>query len=217
MLQRIVDFWPIVVMVAGGVGGLAVFYLNLLRIRELQGKLQEKKKNAEKNGTPIYLPTTAEITKYSEQPVKALKRARYTNFIIIILSVILIPSLYIYHSRIHYQPAAPQAQLVIQNLFNGETVGSSEIVKGNSQLPELNHYIVVIPLRTGDRWVVDGPIAINAEGNWSGRARFGELNVGVGEKFAVSVLATAVPLSEGQLVNLPDDVRMSDPVEVVRE
>lgn len=40
LVQMIKEFWPIVVIVAGGIAGLAAFYLNLLRIRELRDKLR---------------------------------------------------------------------------------------------------------------------------------------------------------------------------------
>lgn len=106
--------------------------------------------------------------------------------------------------------------LRIAHPLAGVAVGQSDIVRGASPLAGLNHYLIVIPLQTGDRYVVDGPLSIDAEGNWSGRARFGEGNVGVGERFAVSVLATAVTLPEGQLDSLPADSYVSDSVEVVR-
>jgi len=100
--------------------------------------------------------------------------------------------------------------------INNDEVGPSAIVRGMTTLKGLNLYLIVIPLETGDRYIVDGPLTVDAQGMWSGRARFGEGNLGIGEKFAISILATNHNLSEGPLQKLPKDVRISDSIEIIR-
>lgn len=98
----------------------------------------------------------------------------------------------------------------------GDKVGPTEIVHGVTSLRGYNLYLIVIPLQTGDRYIVDGPLSVDPAGGWSGRARYGEGNKGIGERFAVNILATRGILSEGVLDSLPSDARNSEPVEVER-
>ena len=115
--------------------------------------------------------------------------------------------------------AAPPAQgvyLQIKEPKPGEEVGVSTMVSGATTLKSTNIYIVVIPLQTGERFIVDGPLAVDEKGSWSGRARLGEGNLGVGEDFAISALATKLKLREGPLPKLPGDHHMSVAVEVKR-
>lgn len=110
----------------------------------------------------------------------------------------------------------PNIVFHITEPINNAEVGASEIVRGMTTLKALNLYLIVMPLETGDRYIVDGPLTVDAQGMWSGRARFGEGNLGVGEKFAISVLATKHKLSEGTLPKLPKDARISDSIGVLR-
>ena len=120
-------------------------------------------------------------------------------------------------SQVTCEPTKPETiMLQITKPQKGDKVGPSEIVHGVTTLRGRNLYLVVIPLQTGDRYIVDGPLTVDLAGGWSGRARYGEGKKGIGEWFAVSILATKLDLSEGVLDNLPPDSQSSDPIEVER-
>ena len=57
--------------------------------------------------------------------------------------------------------------LQIEEPKKDDQVGPSAIVRGTTTLKGVNLYLVIIPLRTGDRYIVDGPLAIDARGRWS--------------------------------------------------
>jgi hypothetical protein len=98
----------------------------------------------------------------------------------------------------------------------GAVVESGAAVSFTSSFEDLGHYIIVIPLRSPDRYVVDGPLHISADQPTSGRARFGNEAAGIGEQFAIQVIATKTPLVEGVLAQLPEDAKLSSQVIVYR-
>jgi hypothetical protein len=98
----------------------------------------------------------------------------------------------------------------------GAVVESGAAVSFTSPFENLGHYIVVIPLRSPDRYVVDGPLHVSADRTTSGRARFGNEAAGIGEQFAIQVIATKTPLVEGVLAQLPEDAKLSSQVIVNR-
>jgi hypothetical protein len=112
------------------------------------------------------------------------------------------------------RPTAPR--LLVIEPRAGSDVGEIEIVRGVSDAVAFNNYIIVTSLRTGGRWVVDGPLSISGQYAWEGRARFGSSNVGIGERYAVSVLATGLVLQEGELQAIPPGTYVSDSVTVRR-
>ena len=63
---------------------------------------------------------------------------------------------------------------------------------------------------------MDGPLAVDLTGGVTGRARYGEAKKGIGEWYAVSILATKLDLFEGVLEKLPSDSQSSDSIEVER-
>lgn len=143
--------------------------------------------------------------------------------VVVIISFILVPrqtqqsqSIKL-SDQITKEPNQPETiMLKITTPQKGDKVGPSEIVRGVTTLRGYNLYVIVIPLQTGDRYIVDGPLTVDPAGGWAGRARYGEGKKGIGEWFAVNILATRYVLSEGVLDNLPSDSQNSDPVEVER-
>lgn len=99
----------------------------------------------------------------------------------------------------------------------GATVEQTEVIYGKTSFPEMNHYIVVTPLKTGDRWIQDEPVTINVNGTWTGLAKFGESTVGAGENFRVQGIAIKSTLSPGQLTSVPPDAIFSGPIKVTRK
>lgn len=97
-----------------------------------------------------------------------------------------------------------------------EAVEEGAIVEFCSRYSDLHHYIVVTPMRSPSRWVVDGPLRVLHDGRGTGRARFGSGRVGVGEQFAIAVLVSSVLLPEGVLESIPADSKLSKHVTVKR-
>jgi len=82
----------------------------------------------------------------------------------------------------------------------GSVVGLEEVVRGRTSLLTFNHYVVVTPLRIGTAYVQDERASVS-NGMFSGRARFGGVEVGRGEKFSVRVVATRATLPAGPLIS----------------
>lgn len=120
------------------------------------------------------------------------------------------------HSKPDGQRPTVQLELEILVANLKAEVEEGAVVEFHSSRAGLNHYIVVIPLRSPDQWVVDGPIRVGQGGFGTGRARFGSGAVGVGENFSLMIVATTVLLPEGVLVGLPADARRSQQVVVHR-
>lgn len=110
----------------------------------------------------------------------------------------------------------PVADLQIIKPSPATQVGGEAVVEFRSVYPNLNHYVVVIPLQAPTRWVVDGPIQIRNNGSGSGMARFGNGSVGVGQIFTIEILATELILPDGVLPTIPANAGLSQPVEVNR-
>jgi hypothetical protein len=110
----------------------------------------------------------------------------------------------------------PKPNIHIIKPETGAEVEEGTIVSFNSTYGNLNHYIIVIPMRSPDKWVVDGPIKVSKDGFATGRARFGSGTVGVGENFAIQVYGTEIILPEGILSSLPPESKLSQQVLVTR-
>lgn len=110
----------------------------------------------------------------------------------------------------------PTEQLVIAIPLNGATVGLDERVSGTTPFSDLNHYIIVTPSRVGTPYVQDQAASVSM-GAFSGRARFGGVNVGIGEQFAVQIVATKATLAPGPLAKQPADAVLSNSVTVIRK
>lgn len=100
---------------------------------------------------------------------------------------------------------------------DGATVGLTELIRGETPFPEMNHYIVVTPLKTRDDFVEDGPVNVSTSGVWAGNAKFGAAAVGAGEQFMVRALATKSILSPGPLTEVPEDAIFSESIIVTRK
>ena len=111
---------------------------------------------------------------------------------------------------------APEGELVINEPVDGGEVGYHADVKGHTENPELNHYVVVIPVLHPSKWVQQWPVVIEPEGKLSSKAQFGEGAIGFGEDFQVLLLATPDKLKPGTLDHEPADARWSEPVTVTR-
>ncbi|MFA7256752.1 MAG: hypothetical protein WC047_04185 [Kiritimatiellales bacterium] len=139
-------------------------------------------------------------------------------FVIILTYLLFLPSS-IHTSRspdITSHPKPSSADIVIlQPTQNGE-VEETAIVQFHSVHSELHHYIVVIPMQSPNRWIVDGPLQVANNGTGTGRACFGSGSVGVGERFTIVVLASAVLLPEGILTRTPAGSQLSQYITVKR-
>jgi len=90
-------------------------------------------------------------------------------------------------------------------------VGTTDMIRGYTPYAHKNHYLVVMPLETGDEWVQEGPLKIY-EGAWAGRVKFGTAATLNEAKFAIRVMATSAALQEGPLTVKPKGAVFSDPV-----
>lgn len=107
-------------------------------------------------------------------------------------------------------------EFIITTPTEGASVPITDLIRGKTPFPEMNHYVVVTPIGTGDDWVQDNPVKVFAGGTWTGLARFGTSDVGAGEKFLVRSLATKATLEPGPLKAVPRDAVFSEAVTVVR-
>ena len=110
----------------------------------------------------------------------------------------------------------PTEQITISFPTNGADVSLDEKVNGTTAFNDLNHYIVVTPLRAGTPFVQTQPASVS-NGTFIGSARFGSANVGVGEQFTVQVLATKATLTAGALAQKPADAVVSNLITVIRK
>ena len=212
--QMITDFWPIALIIAGSIGGVAAFYLNVLRIRELQDKLRTAEEERKKSC--IILPSTDEVKRYSSKTWEAAaKRARSYNIAIILMLIAALPFGYYYLNRISPRVASISKMEILRPSSGSQVFGGS-VVEFRSPYQDLYHYILVTPLESPDRWVVDGPIKVLSDGTGTGRARFGSGEVGVGKSYAITVLATKALLHEGILTTTPENARFSAQIVVNR-
>lgn len=108
-------------------------------------------------------------------------------------------------------------QFVITDPVDNAIVEVTGLVRGKTPFPNMNHYVVVTPLKTGDDWVQDGPVKVYTGGLWTGLARFGTAATGAGEQFVVGALATKLTLSPGPLSEVPEDAIFSKSVIVIRK
>jgi hypothetical protein len=110
----------------------------------------------------------------------------------------------------------PTEQLAITIPASGAEVSFEDKISGTTLFTDLNHYVVVTQVRGGAAYVQDQPASVKNE-TFSGRARFGGINVGVGEQFTVQVVATKSTLSAGSLPKPPADAVVSNTVTVKRK
>jgi hypothetical protein len=96
------------------------------------------------------------------------------------------------------------------------SVGETEPVSGMTPFGDRHHYLVVTPSGNDIPWIPDLPIDVDAGGNWSGMAKFGEGKVGIGQHYTIRCLATMQSLPSGRLHHVPADAFFSDDITVVR-
>ena len=70
MLQTLIDLWPMILLSTGAVGGATVFWLNILRIRELRLKIKNMSEAKKVYDGPIILPNDDEIVRYSSKELQ---------------------------------------------------------------------------------------------------------------------------------------------------
>ena len=99
---------------------------------------------------------------------------------------------------------------------DGAIVDRIALIRGKTPFPEMNHYVVVTPVKTKEDWVEDGPVRVSASGLWDTQATFGSAAVGAGEQFIVRALATKSILSPGPLTEVPKDAIFSESITVTR-
>lgn len=111
---------------------------------------------------------------------------------------------------------APDVKLRIIKPSEGETVGLSQQVWGETPYPTWNHYIIVRPLRYNCDGIVAAQAAVDGNG-WSASAVFGQRNTDSGKQFKVFVLATEAQVPRGPLCGWPQGSQISAPVTVIRK
>jgi hypothetical protein len=105
---------------------------------------------------------------------------------------------------------------VIVQPQEGTLVEAGATVQFVSPYGDLNHYVIVTPLQSPTRWVVDGPLRVSAGEQQHGNARFGDTVAGRGERFSLQILATSFHLRQGALEELPTDSKFSQAINVIR-
>ena len=99
---------------------------------------------------------------------------------------------------------------------NGDTVKLTETIHGVTPFRDLYHYIVIRPIKVGTDFIEPCPVAVGTGGSWTGVAKFGNANLGIGELYMIRCLATRSKLQPGAFTVEPRDAVFSDPVIVVR-
>lgn len=100
--------------------------------------------------------------------------------------------------------------------LEGTVVEAGDTVRFVSPYDGRHHYVVVTPLQSPTRWIVDGPLEAFAGVPQDGNAQFGTTFAGRGERFSLQILATTIQLRRGALDQLPTDSRLSPAVRVIR-
>lgn len=115
------------------------------------------------------------------------------------------------------ESAVVNNRFIITSPAEGDHVTIGEVVTGLTPYTNRNHYIIVTPLKVGDSYVQERA-TVRPDGTWSGPAKFGSGDVGVGERFLVRCAATAGELRTGTMGSqpLPPDLQFSSPVTVTR-
>jgi hypothetical protein len=108
-------------------------------------------------------------------------------------------------------------QIVIVTPADGSDGGPDGVVSGKTPVPQLNHYVVVTPTRSGPDFVQDQPASVDQAGKFTARARYGGGQVGVGEQFTVRIVATRSTLPAAPLTKVPTDAVFSNTVTVTRK
>lgn len=217
MLQLLIDSWPFAVATAGTISGIAAFYQKVLQIRELRTKLRRLEEEQARNSVMrVHLPDAEEVKRYSKARIEDhLKRAKFIGtFLSVAIMAGVAASVGTY--RYAMAPSIPFSGIAIVRPVENAAVKQGGVVEFRSSLTDLKHYIVVMPLQAPTRWIVDGPITVSRDGAGAGRALFGETTLGVGESFAVGVIATHAQLPDGPLASMPADSQASPYVTVRR-
>lgn len=108
-------------------------------------------------------------------------------------------------------------RFVIISPSDGASVQLTDMVRVKTPFAQMNHYLVITPLKTGDDWVQDNPTKADSAGTWVGSAKFGTGDAGADERFLVRVLATKSTIPPGQLKALPPDGVYSESITVTRQ
>ena len=105
----------------------------------------------------------------------------------------------------------------IDNPGNGDSVGIDQVVVGHTVYPHMKHYIIVTPISTQVDFVASGLAQVSSDGTLLGVARIGGAGAGLGQVFAIRVLATSSDLIEGVLQRIPEDAQASNTITVIRK
>lgn len=108
-------------------------------------------------------------------------------------------------------------RFIIISPSDGAIVDLTDIVRIKTPFSQLNHYLIITPLKTGDDWVQDNPPKPDVAGSWVGTARFGSGDAGAGDKFLVRALATSATVPPGLLKSVPPDAVYSESITVTRQ
>lgn len=143
MFTKINQIWPVIVAVAGAVGGIAYFIIQILTMRKNKLEIEKLRRDTAARGM-IYQPTNDEILKYGVSgrmrlvPSMAavvcfcvLSTYLYTNYNSSSVSYSFAPLMY--DSSVTFNPAAPQTTNKEQQL----AAGIEELKNENKQLKSM--------------------------------------------------------------------------------
>lgn len=104
----------------------------------------------------------------------------------------------------------------ISSPLPGSAVGPTVLVTGISPFVLLDHYVMVTAVKTGVRYIVGDSFRPDSTGTFSASARFGSGDVGVSEEFSIQVIASNGRVTEGEIMGVPTDAKVSKSVTITR-
>lgn len=186
--------------------------------------MNEEREHAREEATlPILDKLGTAINEFQESIVREFGRSNRITKLGILIAVIslfatAISVVWPIVSRIERtEKSILASRFKITNPVDGATVELVQSVRGETPFPKMNTYVIVTSVKTGDNFVVDGPVKIYAGILWMGSAKFGAAAVGAGEDFMVVGLATNLKLPLGSLTEIPKDAIFSEPIIVRRD
>ncbi|MCP5449754.1 MAG: hypothetical protein H6972_04195 [Gammaproteobacteria bacterium] len=115
-MNTFAQYWPILLTVGAGFAAVSKFYLDWLKIRELQYKLSEQKEKEKQSSSPIHRPTSEEIEKYGRPSKSALSRPLpITSTVLSLFLVAVISSSFLFYQYQDIVSSSPSKTIEHQN------------------------------------------------------------------------------------------------------
>lgn len=150
------------------------------------------------------------------------RRPRLSGFSVLVALTILLVS----YNLLVIRPVWPVEVAVIEPQDRAVATSNQYLVKGTVSEPEATVYVLVRSLKTPETiWVQDLP-TIDSAGNWQVNAYLGELEIGKGQDYEISAIAsddsylvkllTGTIMKIGPRTDLPQNTNHSNFVTVTR-